>query len=81
MYIYIYTYIYEFGKQISRRSCYSSPSCNIKNSIYLKYYIIIIATHLLRIATKFTIQVAKIASQLHKIISDPDILLLILLNP
>ena len=32
-----------FGLQISRRSCYSSPSYKIKNPMYLEYYIIIIA--------------------------------------
>ena len=34
---------------------YASPSYIIKNSIYLEYYIIIIATQLLQIATQFTI--------------------------
>ena len=45
----------EFGLQISRRSCYSSPSYKIKNTIYLEYYIMIIATSLLQIAPQFTI--------------------------
>ena len=45
----------EFEWQISRKSCYLSPSYKIKNKIYLEYYNLTIATHLLQIATQFTI--------------------------
>ena len=36
----------EFGQQILRRSYYSSLQYKIKNTIYLEYYFIIIATQL-----------------------------------
>ena len=42
-------------EQISRTSCYSSPSYKIKNTTYFEYYIIIISTRLLQTATQFTI--------------------------
>ena len=45
----------EFRLQISCKSCYSSPSYKIKNTIYLVYYIILIASQLLQIATQYTI--------------------------
>ena len=45
----------EFGQQISYKSCYSSPSYKIKNSVYLEYCIMIIATQLLQIVTQLTI--------------------------
>ena len=46
---------FDFGWQISRKTCNSSPSYKIKSTMYIEYYITIIATQLLQIATQFVI--------------------------
>ena len=38
------------GSKFHGRSCYSSLTYKIKSTVYLEYYVVIIATHLLQIA-------------------------------